>query len=213
MLLRTFARLASRKAVRGITRIQNHFGIVSSSVAESDLGDRDYQRISEWNSKNETIVEEEAIDYVKSEPYDDTQDKHYDEHTKTDIEKAFVVDAEAKTDCDEGSEIPLDSIQSSILAMLNQEGLEELYSVACGAISQVQGGSKQETSLSHNNQPVLTSQPDDALEIEAVIKKLFSLTYGAPAPVQGGLKQETSLPHNNQPVLTSHPMMLWKSKL
>ncbi|KAF4631180.1 hypothetical protein G7Y89_g6954 [Cudoniella acicularis] len=54
--------LTGKKTARGVRRIQNHFGIESSSVAESDIGDRGYQRITEWNSKTETIFEEQIPD-------------------------------------------------------------------------------------------------------------------------------------------------------
>jgi SH3 domain len=40
-------------------RVQNHFGIASSSVAQSDIDDREYERIEEWVAETETVVEEE----------------------------------------------------------------------------------------------------------------------------------------------------------
>ena len=40
-------------------RVQNHFGIPSSSVAESDIDERKHERIEEWVDETETVMEEE----------------------------------------------------------------------------------------------------------------------------------------------------------
>ncbi|KAH8793366.1 hypothetical protein BGZ57DRAFT_459516 [Hyaloscypha finlandica] len=51
--------ITTRKVVRGMRRVQNHFGIPSSSVAESDIDERKHERIKEWVGETETIMEEE----------------------------------------------------------------------------------------------------------------------------------------------------------
>jgi hypothetical protein len=40
-------------------RVQNHFGIPSSSIAQSDIDERKHERIEDWVVETETVVEEE----------------------------------------------------------------------------------------------------------------------------------------------------------
>jgi hypothetical protein len=54
-------RLSTRKVVRGMRRVQNHFGIASSSVAPSEIDEMDHERIQKWMSETGIIVEEEKL--------------------------------------------------------------------------------------------------------------------------------------------------------
>jgi len=40
-------------------RVQKHFGIPSSSIAQSDIDERKHERINDWVVETETVVEEE----------------------------------------------------------------------------------------------------------------------------------------------------------
>jgi hypothetical protein len=40
-------------------RVQNHFGIPSSSIAQSDIDERKHERIVDWVVETKTVVEEE----------------------------------------------------------------------------------------------------------------------------------------------------------
>ena len=47
-------------------RVQNHFGIPSSSIAQSDIDERKHERIEEWMVETETIIEEEEEESLDS---------------------------------------------------------------------------------------------------------------------------------------------------
>jgi hypothetical protein len=53
------SRLTTRKVIRGMKRVQNHLGIASSSVAESDISEREQEWVKEWMLESGTIVEEQ----------------------------------------------------------------------------------------------------------------------------------------------------------
>ena len=56
--------------MRGMRRVQNHFGIASSSVAPSDIDERDHKRVQDWMLETETIVEEEEEELSEIEKGD-----------------------------------------------------------------------------------------------------------------------------------------------
>jgi hypothetical protein len=49
-------------------RVQNHFGIPSSSIAQSDIDERKHERIVNWVVETKTVVEEEEEE--EEEPLD-----------------------------------------------------------------------------------------------------------------------------------------------
>ena len=51
-------------------RVQNRFGIPSSSIAQSDTDERKHERIKEWMVETETIVEEEEEEEEEEKPLD-----------------------------------------------------------------------------------------------------------------------------------------------
>lgn len=55
---KTFS-IGTQRAVRGICRVPNYFGIASSSVAGLDIDERGRGWIIEWAAQVETIVESE----------------------------------------------------------------------------------------------------------------------------------------------------------
>jgi hypothetical protein len=42
-------------------RVQNHFGIASSSVASADLNERRHEHVQAWMLETETVIDEEMI--------------------------------------------------------------------------------------------------------------------------------------------------------